>query len=97
VKADTNQENKKEEEDNEEEKNIWVFRWQTPVIVIMIGIIGFLVWNSRQQRANTTNILPDRCEVKKLLLPYSIILRMIPTSMLSVQWHQNGLLQVCVS
>ena len=66
VKAETNPENKKEEEDNEEEKKIWVFRWQTPVIVIMIGIIGFLVWNSRQQRANSTNILPESVRSEKV-------------------------------
>jgi len=62
VKAETNPENKKEEE----EKKIRVFRWQTPVIVIMIGIIGFLVWNSRQQRANSTNILPESVRSEKV-------------------------------
>ncbi len=62
VKAETNPENKKEEE----EKTIRVFRWQTPVIVIMIGIIGFLVWNNRQQRANSTNILPESVRSEKV-------------------------------
>ncbi|TFH26144.1 MAG: hypothetical protein E4G98_07360 [Promethearchaeota archaeon] len=62
MKAETNPQNKKEEE----EKKIRVFRWQTPVIVIMIGIIGFLVWNSRQQRADSTNILPESVRSEKV-------------------------------
>jgi len=66
VKAETKPENKKEEEDNEEEKTIRVLRWQTPVIVIMIGIIGFLVWNNRQQGANSTNILPESVRGEKV-------------------------------
>lgn len=53
-------------EDKQEEQAAKPIKWQTPVLVVSIGILGFLIGSFRKQGTNNTPLLPKEVRMEKV-------------------------------